>query len=195
MISPETTSLIDTFKDPILKFLGDVKDEVQFFLNDGLSEYVDNYKTKYSKTKTFLFREEKVNFYDVYFPISLRGKKTRIDNFRQIEELFLERQFVSIVGSAGSGKSMMMKHIFLSSIKELYKIPIIIELRNLNDFSGSITEYIYKSLFRNKLAPNTKILERLLSTGTFLFLFDGYDEIYSEQKNKISNDIEDFVDT
>ena len=194
MISPETVSLIDTFKEPILKFVGDLKDEVKYFLDDGLSEYVDNYKNKYSKTKTFLFREERVNFYDIYFPISIRGSKTRLDNFRQIEELFLERQYVSIIGNAGSGKSMLLKHIFLSSIRDLYRIPIIVELRNLNDFKGSITEYIYKSLFRNNLAPNSKILERLLKTGNFLFLLDGYDEIYSEQKNKISIDIEDFVD-
>jgi len=195
MITPETVSLIDIFKDPILKIFGNLKDEVKFFLDDGLSEYVDNYKTKYSKTKTFLFREERVNFYDIYFPISIKGKKTRLENFLQIEDLFLERQYVSIIGNAGSGKSMLLKHIFLSSIKELYRIPLIIELRNLNDFNGTITEYIYKSLFRNKLAPNNNILERLLTTGNFLFLFDGYDEIYSEQKNNISTGIEDFVDT
>lgn len=195
MITPETVSLIDTFKDPILKLFVDIKDEVRYFLDDGLSEYVDNYKNKYMKTKTFLFRDERVNFYDIYFPISLKGKRTRLESFVQIEDLFLERQFVSIVGNAGSGKSMLLKHIFLSSIKELYKIPIIVELRNLNDFNGTITEYIYKSVFRNKLAPNNQILERLLTSGNFLFLFDGYDEIYSEQKNKISVDIEDFVDT
>ncbi len=194
MISEQTASLIETFKYPIFKLLGDLKAEIKHFLDDGLPEYVDNYKNKFSKTKTFLFREEKVNFYDIYFPISIKSNKKRFEDFKQIEELFIERQFISIIGNAGSGKSMLLKHIFLSSIKELFKIPLIIELRNLNDFNGTITDYIYKSIFKNKLAPNKNILERLLSTGNFLFLLDGYDEIYSNQKNKISSDIEEFVD-
>lgn len=42
MISATTTSLIDTFKDPIIKMLTDIKDEVSFFIDNGLTEYIDN---------------------------------------------------------------------------------------------------------------------------------------------------------
>ncbi|HSV77008.1 MAG TPA: NACHT domain-containing protein [Bacteroidales bacterium] len=195
MISEQTLSLIETFKEPILSALSDIKNEVQFFLDDGLSEYVENQKNKLSKTKTFLFREEKVNFYDIYFPVSIRNRRRKIENFQEIEDLFIEKQYITLIGNAGSGKSMLLKHIFLSSITDLFKIPILVELRNLNEFNGTITDYIYQFIFRNKLAPNSKILERILSNGNFLFLLDGYDEIYSENKNKISNDIEEFIDT
>jgi hypothetical protein len=89
---------------------------------------------------------------------------------------------------------MLMKHFFLSSIKEQFRIPIVIELRGLNEFNGSLIEYIHQVIFNNKLSPTERILERLLTSGNFIFLLDGYDEIYSNRKFKITSELEDFID-
>ena len=42
--------------------------------------------------------------------------------------------------------------------------------------------------------PNKKILERILSNGEFLFLLDGYDEIFSDNKNKLTSELIEFID-
>lgn len=187
--------LINAFKEPILKLSKEIKDEFLDIFNNGLSDFVDNFYIKYSKTKTFIYRDEKVNFYDVFYPVTLKNSSERISEISDLKELFNERKFITIIGMAGCGKSMLMKHIFLSTVSQLYSIPIVVELRNLNDYNGTITDYITKLLTKNKLSINERITERILSEGNFIFLFDGYDEIYSENKDKITNDIEEFVDT
>lgn len=187
--------LVNAFKEPIQKLAKNIKEEFLFVYNNGLSDYIDNYYEKYSTTKTFIYRDEKVNFYDIFYPVTIKNRSEAICEINELQKLFSAKRFITIIGLAGSGKSMLMRHIFLQTVKQYYSIPIVIELRNLNDFNGSITDYIYKILTKNKLANTDKIIERVLSEGNYIFLFDGYDEIYSAQKNKITSDLEEFIDT
>lgn len=185
--------LIGTFKDQILNLGNNIKDEYLFIYKNGLIDYINNFYEKYSSIKTFIYREEKVNFYDIYYPIKIRNKKKSIE-INDFNEIFENYQYLTIIGNAGSGKSMLTKHIFLSSAENCKRIPIIIELRNLNNCKETIEEYITRIITQNKISPNYKITERILKEGNFIFLLDGYDEIYSENKNKITTDIENFVD-
>jgi hypothetical protein len=194
-ISKETLSLISTFKNPIIELLTDLKDEVKFYFDNGIIKYVENIREKFMMTKTFLYRHENVNFYDVFFPVTLNNKKKKQYKIEDIQNLFKDSSFITIIGNAGSGKSMLLRHVFLLAIKQVVKIPIVIELRNLNEFEGSFFDYINKSLSGKKIAPNEKILERILSNGDFIFLLDGYDEIYSDNKNKSTTELIDFIDT
>lgn len=195
---PATTTgltFLNIFKEPLFNVSKDLKDEFLHVFDNGLPEYIDNFYDKYSKTKTFIYRDEKVNFYDIYFPVTLKSNSETFDSITDLNKLFCKRNFITIIGSAGSGKSMLMKHIFLSTINQSYKIPIVIELRNLTDYEGNIHDYVVKILTRNQLGKNPKIVDRILKEGNFIFLFDGYDEIYSSAKNRITNDIEEFVDS
>ncbi|MBT6684955.1 MAG: NACHT domain-containing protein [Bacteroidetes bacterium] len=193
-ISKETLSLINAFKNPLLEILTDIKDEVKFYFDTGIIKYIESIRKKFIKTKTFLYRLENVNFYDIYFPITIENKSTKDYLIDNIEELFNKSNFISIIGNAGCGKSMLLKHVFLNSIMQIVKIPIVIELRNLNDFDGSFMDYLNNLLSGKKLAPNKKILERILSNGEFLFLLDGYDEIFSDNKNKLTSELIEFID-
>ena len=183
------------FKEPLKEVYNDIKDEYLQFFENGLTEYTSQFLDKFSKTKTFLHRDERFHFYDIFFPVDIKdmsGKKSF--NSIQTEEFFKDSNYVTIIGNAGSGKSMLMKHLFLSSISLGSRIPIFIELRYLNDFEGNISDYIHSILFKNKIARNEKIVEKLLKENYFLFLLDGYDEIYSNRKDNITKEIEDFID-
>lgn len=185
--------LIGTFKDQLLNLGNNIKDECLFIYKNGLIDYINNFYEKYSSIKTFIYRDEKVNFYDIYYPIKIRNYELYLKE-NDFDEIFKNYQYLTIIGNAGSGKSMLTKHIFLSSAENCKHIPIIIELRNLNDCKETIEEYVTKIITQNKISPNDKITERILKEGNFIFLLDGYDEIYSEIKNKITTDIENFVD-
>jgi hypothetical protein len=197
-ISEATAALIGAFKSPIVDGLKEIKNEAEFFFDDGVANYIDNLVGKIRYTKTFLHRSEDVYFYDTYFPITLTRK---IRNNKQVEapshepfELFKLKRFISVIGNAGSGKTMFMKHCFLDAIDTHRQIPILIELRNLSREQVSLTDYIYKYILNNKLSPNQRIVERILEKGKFLFLLDGFDEIFSNNKAKIVEDIENFAD-
>ena len=188
------TSLLATFKEPLVKKFKDISDEIDHVFNNSLNSYITNYHNKYSKTKTFIYRDEKIDFYEVFYPVTIRNRSNFCTDIKQLKEIIFEEKFITIIGSAGSGKSMLMKHIFLSCIHQFYTIPIVVELRNLNDLDITIFEYISNILTKNKLAKSEKILEKILKEGNFVFLFDGYDEIFSDNKNKITNEIEELVD-
>lgn len=188
------TSLLATFKEPLVKKLNDISDEIGYVFNNTLNNYINNYYNKYSKTKTFIYRDEKIDFYEVFYPVTIKNRVSLCTEIQQLKEVIFEEKYMTIIGSAGSGKSMLMKHIFLSCIHQFYTIPIVVELRNLNDLDITIFDYISNILIRNKLAKSEKILERILKEGNFIFLFDGYDEIFSDNKNKITNEIEELVD-
>jgi energy-coupling factor transporter ATP-binding protein EcfA2 len=183
------------FKEPIKDIYSDVKDEYLHYFENGLTEYTLQFLNKFSQTKTFLHRNERFEFYDIFFPvdiIDLSSRKTF--NSLNTNDFFKESNYITIIGNAGSGKSMLMKHLFLASINSGKRIPIFIELRYLNDFEGNISDYIHNILFKNKIARNEKIVERLLKENYFLFLLDGYDEIYSDRKDNITKELEDFID-
>ncbi|MCB1177415.1 MAG: NACHT domain-containing protein, partial [Leptospiraceae bacterium] len=97
------------------------------------------------------------------------------------------------IGDAGSGKSTLIKHLFLNSIKEKIGVPILIELRYLNNEEQSIEEYIISKIFENKLTQNNVILERLLKKGKFVFFLDGYDELNTDIKLRIIENLNSFV--
>ncbi|MDV3705542.1 hypothetical protein CMU55_13615 [Elizabethkingia anophelis] len=184
-------TLISVFKESILKKAKEIKDDYLFVYENGLIDYINNFHDKYSSVKTFIYRNERVNFYDIYYPVFLSSKKSAI---KKIDKLFDNSSYVTIIGNAGSGKSMLTKHIFLSSVKGCESVPIVVELRNLNSFDGSLKDYIIKIITQNKIFPSDKVTEEILSEGNFVFIMDGYDEIFSQNKEKRSFEIEEFVD-
>jgi len=189
------TSLLTTFKEPLVKKFKDISDEIDHVFNNSLNNYISNYYNKYAKTKTFIYRDEKIDFYEVFYPVTIKNRSTSCTQTQQLKDAIFKEKYITIIGSAGSGKSMLMKHIFLSCIHQFYTIPIVVELRNLNDLNITIFDYISNILTKNKLAKSEKILDRIVKEGNFIFLFDGYDEIFSDNKNKITNEIEELVDT
>ena len=62
--------------------------------------------------------------------------------------LFSKNSKITIIGSAGSGKSTIVKYLFLNCIEEKDYIPIKIELRYLNEFDGSLEDYIKERIFK-----------------------------------------------
>lgn len=189
------TALANLFKEPIQKSGNVLHDEFLHIFDNGLPEYIDSFYDKYSNTKTFIYRDEKVKFYDIFFPVNIKSRTETLDTSTDLKLIFDKKQYITIIGGAGSGKSMLMKHIFLSTVNSSFRIPIVIELRNLNDYNGKIYDYLSNLLTKNDIAKSTKIIDRILKQGKFIFLFDGYDEIYSSSKDRITLDIEEFVDT
>lgn len=60
--------------DGVINILQDVSADIKQALKEDINKYIGNFVDKYSKIKTFLFSEERRNFYDVYFPLSLKGR-------------------------------------------------------------------------------------------------------------------------
>ncbi|MNK21496.1 NACHT domain protein [compost metagenome] len=184
---------ISAFLKPFVDAYSFIDEEWQYFFEKGLDEYINTMVGKYYFTNTFMHRGGKVKFTDVYYPVKIRHKNF-ITDMSDVDDTFGAYNFITIVGSAGSGKSTLIKHIFLRCIELKYKIPILIELRNLNAYDGNLDNLIHEKVFNANFVRSRRTLTKALKSGKFIFLLDGFDEIYSDKKQKIVSCIEDFID-
>lgn len=194
LIGPQLAApLAQTLTDRVIQVCNYCNDEIKQALRDDINKYIGNFSEKFSKIRTFLFNY-RISFYDVYFPLSLETNHSPIDVPNIPDLLFAKNNFITILGHAGCGKTMILRHLFLSACEKSSKIPIVVELRKLKEYNGNLKEYISEKVFNFKLSQNMKIFQRMLESGSFMFLFDGYDEISLGQKDSITRDLEDFVD-
>ncbi len=199
----EISDFRDFLETPInglLKLLGN---ELKQVAKNRIIEYQTNeYKRNYF-TKTLLHRSEPVKLDEFYLPLHItfyeggkarRKSKEESISTEDVSKLFKKTNYIAIIGSAGSGKSTIVKYLFLDSVKRNFKIPIKVELRYLNDYKGSIADFIFDEIFTfHKLGFSKEIIDRLATSGNFIFFFDGYDEINSNKKEQVTNDIDQFV--
>lgn len=200
-------------KDLITTFVGDrlievmksgtdiLTEEVCQVANNKILEYLNTeYELNY-KTKTILHRSEPVELDKFYQALYLHkispqwGRRFIIEetdriSTENIESLFQKGNGITIIGTAGSGKSTLVKYLFVDAIKRKYKIPIKVELRYLNKYSGNLLSYIKNDIIKfSDIAQSDRVVERLLNSGQFVIFFDGYDEISSNKKEEITKDI------
>ena len=198
LVGPQLlASLAQRVTDGVVKMCSNLKAEIKQQLRDDICSYIGNFVDKFSKIKTFLYSDQRRDFYEVYFPLSLfhvGGREKDILVPDNPDKLFTHNNYVTILGHAGCGKTMILRHLFLAGCNKSAKIPLVVELRKLKDFDGSFMDYIAERVFNFKISQNSEIFNRMLKSGEFLFLLDGYDEIAFAQKDKISHDLEEFMD-
>lgn len=167
--------------------------ETKQFLEIGLKGYIENQHRRFSYVKTILKGNTPNYFYDVYYPLNIRNDKHKtITN--SIDSTFERSKYITVIGDAGSGKSTLVKHLFLRALNEKKSIPIFVELRYVTNEKNSIEHYIKEKIFEGKLSENNAILERMLTKGGFLFFLDGYDEISGESKKSVIEGINNFIE-
>ncbi|MBC2177740.1 NACHT domain-containing protein [Listeria booriae] len=160
------------------------------------SSYVKYLKTsfnKYCKIKTILYKREPQDLYSFYESLDVkRDTDDQIISSENIMDIVSIGNKLIITGTGGSGKTVMLKYLFLESIKKNFKIPILIELRSLNDTPKediNLLDYIYNSLESMNLSIERKYFEYSLVDGNYLILLDGFDELNSDIAKKVTEEI------
>lgn len=190
----------DLLKGPIENLVNFIDREFRQTVSNRILEYVaEEFKRSYY-TKTILHRTAPVKLVDFYQPLFIRpfGRWNENENEKiptnSVKVLFKEKKSMTILGTAGSGKSTIIKSLLVNCIQESFKVPIRIELRYLNKYNGSLHQYIEEEVFNlEQLSVDKQVTKRLLHSGDFLFFFDGYDELSSGVKERITKDINDFT--
>ena len=148
----------------------------QIKLKTAYTQYLTKTREKYSKSKSFFIRHEPVDLYSYYVPTGIKCGKSCIEapSFRDV--INYSRRIV-LTGSGGSGKSILMKHLFLDCIADKEYSPILIELRDLNANSKSLDDFINTTLENFGFNTTSDYVNRAKKAGHFCFFFDGYDEV------------------
>lgn len=191
----EIVALVSSKKDTLFSAIKNIavdngkKIAVDFDL--PFIKYLKESYDKYSKVKTLLYRNEPQYLYDFFVQNNVEFKGKTID-CHSADKILEHSHFNILLGSGGTGKSMLMKHFFLSEIKNKDLIPLFIELRTYP--GGSLDDYLYQSLNNLGFSLEQKYFQYALKTGAFLVLLDGYDEVLDNKKTEFYQELEQFCD-
>lgn len=153
----------------------------------AFEEYIKLSIEKYKYTKTILYKYKPVLIEDFYVDLDLELNNKIIDT-RSVKNLIEISNGIIITGIAGSGKSTLMKYLFLDSIKNEIGIPIFIEIRNIKkDIFSDLFEILKKSNF----PQDVDLFKKILKKGKFIIFLDEIDEVSPEIRDKINSEILD----
>lgn len=160
-------------------------DKVKVRFDICLTEYIKTNYLRYSRTKTLLYRGSPVDLRDFYVrtDLSIDG---RIISESQFLGLIEKNQRLVITGTAGSGKSTFCRSVFVELVEKPRGIlPVFVELRNLNaEAECGLVDYVLKMLQEIESDFTKGQLEDLLRLGKVLLIFDGFDEINNDKRDK-----------
>jgi predicted NACHT family NTPase len=159
------------------------------FSKDFQKYYVNSFKN-YSHIKTLLNREKPVSIESQYIPARFK-QNTKLIYEKDFHTFISNNKKVAIVGTAGSGKSVFLKHYFLTLLKDPKgRIPILVELRHLDlDSDISIETWLLHIIKATLAYMNESILDAFLSGNKIVLLLDGYDEIDFELRQKFEKQL------
>ena len=191
-------AIFDEYLSPLIsKIANKLKityNEAKIDLEIPFEDYLTKSYEKYSKIKTIIYGIEPKKLYD-FFEIPFLKKGSDIIKPTTTKILTDLSKFLIIEGSGGIGKSTLMKHLFLSELKLKDYIPIFIELKDFNEEGHlDLEKLLLKKLNQFHNTFQEEYLDYALQSGCFLFLLDGYDELYSENQKEFFKKLNDFCD-
>lgn len=197
----ETTGSIKEIRDVFVEvsqfvtnFFGKDYQKFATKYNFALSDYLEAKRISLSKVKMAFFSSQVVELEEIYVPqfISLGNKLCSQESF--FESLLQHKKMV-VSATAGSGKSCLLKSMFISVIKDKNNLlPLFLELRKVNETNDSIFETLRTDIAIYNKKFNKENLNYLLDReGTIVFL-DGFDEVNHDLKDKFTKEINDLAD-
>lgn len=168
-------------------------------------DYVTNSQAKYSKLKTLLYSSEERLFEEFFVCNTISrvsGRFHRIRDDMKIEGVTLEKlqntsSFTMLVGMGGIGKSMMMRHLFLTSIKKYAqsgKLPILVTLREFGQDNSDLFNVIVDSVHRFDITFSAAHVHKLMAEGKCQLLLDGLDEIKASDMDSFQRQLDALID-
>ena len=174
-------------------------------------KYLENAENKHSKKTTFLYETER-KFESFYVCNDICQKiisPIHFTNLTPEEKLAAPIKNVTILsfpqpqrnillfGTGGLGKTMMMTHLLLDTIRrynKYLKIPIFITLRDYDSSKNNLLDFIFTEFNRHDRDLTSNDLTKLLSEGSAVLLMDGYDEIKSAQLDTFNKQLDLLLD-
>lgn len=175
----------------IKKFFKDVNRHDEIVFGTAYEDYLENTSKRNSKVKTLIYRHVPKELYSFYERVGVRynDKIIKTDNIKNIISI---NNKIIITGTGGIGKTTLLKHLFLNTIKETTYIPVMIELRAANTIELEnlcVRRIIYENLVNNGFKIEEEYFDYSMEQGAYIILFDGFDEVNREKIQKMTTEI------
>lgn len=175
--------------------------------NEALNRYftyLTHAKAKHGMKKTFLYETQRP-FYDFFVCNDVKKRtymtgsgmggshvpEEPIQNI-SIDTFPEDQRCIILSGTGGLGKSMMMTHFMLDTIKKNGvngKVPIFVILRDYDPKKGDLIDFVFEEFKRHDTELRLPNLIELLKAGKAVVLFDGLDEIKVEHRDTFTKEV------
>ncbi|MEM9276604.1 MAG: NACHT domain-containing protein, partial [Cyanobacteria bacterium P01_F01_bin.143] len=132
------------------------------------------------------------------FQRSFRKTEDDYTEFQKASDVVAKNERLMILGLPGAGKSTFLKQLALYHLDKpldgQYVIPIYLQLRTISSIKY---ESVYQALekeFEDYIPRLYKQLNNILKDGQLLILFDGLDEVSSQEFDFVYSGIEELLD-
>lgn len=199
------TLVEESIKFTFGKILEFIEPKIRQNLESRILEYITSNASNFSLIKTILHKDN-VNLSQIYQPLKIRHKNNdNVSVILDFKEFVNKYKNVSLIATGGSGKTTFIRNFYIQCVREGYKIPVIFNFRDFNQFQISkvikdknISEnYVFiaftQHLIFNKIGIDASTVEKMFDSGEFIFFLDGYDELDNDIKTAITKDFQDFV--
>lgn len=159
-----------------LKAYGKADETLQVKFKTAYTNYLTVTRDKYSKSKSFFIRNQAVDLYSYYVSTGIACGDVTLES-PTFESCLDQSNRIVVTGTGGSGKSVLIRHLFLDCIRHKSFTPILIELRDLNGSKLTLDEHIESVLDTYGFDVSGDYILRAKQAGHFCFFLDGYDEI------------------
>lgn len=183
----------------------------------SFSEYINKAIDRYNKMK--LIGGQEVSFGDYYVCNTIGDSQRFMTDKSQYKGLYLDnarietirslfndsgkKQYAGfdnkrciLIGSGGSGKTLMMQHLFLTAADDYSNtgvLPVFLELRNITQ-SDTIGSFLWKMVAQKDPSFTEEIADQMLDEGKCVVLMDGIDEIDPTDAGNFQLKLEAFTD-
>ena len=158
-------------------------------------EYLTRAYAKHLFLTVLVLQNQRRLLDELYVPLTIRSHdpevQWRVEGF--CGDLFDRFGRILITDTAGMGKSTLSKYLFLRAVDANAGVPILIELRRLSE-KRSIVDLLLTELSSISAEFDRDLLYELIRKGNFIFFFDGYDEIASNDREAVTSELQSFIE-
>lgn len=166
------------------------KSVLQYFEDE---EYLNKFSEKIEKDiltfRTLSNNGQNVRLESVYYPLRLKVEDTSDVIIVQDNETIPHDGVVVISGTAGQGKTTILRKLFLEEIKLKKRFPVFISLRDVTFTSSTTVLDVIKKFFEGYGIPSkNEEISFLLQSSQIILFYDGFDEI-AQQNRQLAKEI------
>ena len=183
--------------------IGEIGETGKFFLKESVANiklslkivytnYLKRVYERYGKSKSFFIRDTPVHLHEFYVPMGVKCNDIII-NSANIKAILDVNPFSIISGTGGAGKTIMLKHLFIDSLKNKKQIPIFTELRDLNNIDLPLIDLLKLTTLNFGLEIEIAHFLKALEKGHFILFLDGLDEVNKKRKVDLLREINELT--
>jgi len=163
-------------------------DRLKLKISSAFKKYMNEQLARRGYVKTILYRQEPQPLYDFYVPQDLSCGDSEIADVKA-DQLLNESLHTVLTGTGGCGKSFLLRHLFIDTIKAARFVPIFVELKAVNPGENTLETVLFSEIDLVGTGISANVLIDELRRGRFAILLDGLDEVAIEKREAVISSI------